>query len=78
MDRDAKRNPQVAERELLNALNEVRRVRGLKPLHAPPKPPFCSFCGEGKDQAAALVEGLNAFICDRCAAEGQQVMRKSL
>jgi hypothetical protein len=76
MDDEAKRELQMAERELLNALNDVRRTRGLEPLDAPPEPPFCSFCGEGKSEVGALVEGLNASICDQCAAEAQRLMRK--
>jgi hypothetical protein len=71
-----KRNLQVAELDLLNAFNDLRRIRGLAPLNAMPEPPFCSFCGEGKNEVGALVEGLNAFICDQCAAEAQRLMRK--
>jgi len=78
MDDKAKRNLEIAEREVLNALNDLRRLRGLQPLDAPPEPPFCSFCGEGQREVGALVEGLNAFICDQCAAEAQRLMRKPL
>jgi hypothetical protein len=78
MDDKAKRNLQIAEREVLNSLNDVRRLRGLPPLTAFPQPPYCSFCGEGKDEVGALVEGLNAFICDQCAAEAQRLMRKTV
>jgi hypothetical protein len=78
MDDETKRNLQVAEREVLNALNDLRRFRGLQALNALPEPPFCSFCGEGKNEVGALVEGLNAAICDQCAAEAQRLMRKPL
>jgi hypothetical protein len=78
MDEEAKRNLQIAEREVLNSLNDLRRLRGMQPLNAFPEPPFCSFCGEGKSEVGALVEGLNAFICDQCAAEAQRLMRTPL
>jgi len=76
MDDQEKRNLEIAERDVLNALNDVRRLRGLKPLEALPVPPFCSFCGEGKNEVRALVEGLDAIICDQCAAEAHRLMRK--
>ena len=76
MGNEAKRNLQAVQREFLSCLNDLRRFRGLEPLDALPEPPFCSFCGEGKNEVGALVEGLNAFICDQCAAEAQRLMRK--
>lgn len=60
--------------EFLKALNDIRRQRGLPPLEKLPLPPYCSFCGEGRNDVAALVEGREAFICDRCAAEAQRMM----
>jgi len=77
MDDRGKRNLNVVERDVLNALNDLRRLRGLKPLEALPEPPFCSFCGEGKNEVRALVEGLDAIICDQCAIEASRLMRKS-
>ena len=62
MNADDKRNLQIVEGDLLSAFNDLRRIRGLEPLDAMPEPPFCSFCGEGKNQVGALVEGLNAYI----------------
>lgn len=76
MNAEEKRNLKVVENDLLNAFNDLLRVRGLEPLTALPEPPFCSFCGEGKDEVGALVQGLNAYICDQCAAEAQRLMRK--
>jgi hypothetical protein len=76
MNAEDKRNLQVIEGDFLRALNDVRRIRGLEPLEAMPEPPFCSFCGEGKNEVGALVEGLNAHICDQCAAEAQRLMRR--
>ena len=76
MNPEDKRNLQIVEGELLKAFNDVRRIRGLEPLNALPEPPFCSFCGEGKNEVGALVKGLKAYICDQCAAEAQRLMRK--
>lgn len=74
MDDEAKRNLRTAEQEVLNALNDIRRLRGLAPLEKFPLPPYCSFCGEGKSDVGALLEGRDAYICDRCAKEAQKMM----
>jgi hypothetical protein len=76
MDRETERNLQVVELEVLDALNHLRKLRGLTPLDAVPEAPFCSFCGAGKSDVGALVEGVHAVICDRCATEVQRLMRK--
>jgi hypothetical protein len=78
MDDEAKRSLQIAEREVLNALNDIRKIRGKPPLSAFPQPPYCSFCGESKDEVGALVAGDSAFICDQCAAEAQRLIRKPI
>ena len=76
MDDEAKRNLQLVEQEVLKALNDVRKLRGKDPLSVFPQPPFCSFCGESRDQVAALIAGDSAFICDQCVAEAQRLIRK--
>jgi len=75
---ETKRSIELLEHGMLDTLNGIRKLRGLQPLRAFPEPPFCSFCGEGKNEVGALVEGLNAYICDQCAAEAQRLMRKPL
>lgn len=30
------------------------------------KPPFCSFCGRGRDEYDRLVQGPQAYICNLC------------
>jgi hypothetical protein len=71
-----KQNPeiQLAQAELLNALNQLRAIRGDPPLTCLPEPPFCSFCGRGKSEVGALVEGLDAHICGECADEARRLM----
>ena len=64
----------AAERELLEATNQLRAMRGYPPLSALPEPPFCSFCGRAKSEVGALVEGLDAHICRECAAEAHHLL----
>jgi hypothetical protein len=56
----------LAQRELLEAMNELRRIHGDLPLSELPKTPFCAFCGRSESDVAHLVEGLSAHICDKC------------
>jgi ClpX C4-type zinc finger protein len=74
-----KKPPEVllAERELLDATNQLRAMRGEPPLSELPTPPYCSFCGRAKSECGALVEGEmtagdNAYICQRCVAEAHR------
>jgi len=55
MDDEAKRNLQIVEGDFLSALNDIRKLRGQAPLSALPEPPFCSFCGQSKDEVRALI-----------------------
>ena len=66
----------LAEHELLEAANVLRAMRGYAPLTELPQPPFCSFCGRGKSEVGALVEGLNAHICRECAEEARHLLLK--
>lgn len=70
-------NLRIAEREVLNAINELRAFRGEQPLTESPEPPFCSFCGRSKSEVGALVEGLAAYICIDCAGEASRLLRRS-
>lgn len=65
----------LVERELLALLNEMRELQGEPPATEIPEPPFCSFCGRGKNEVGGLIEGLSAHICDACASEVWQVFR---
>ena len=66
MDDEAKRNLQIVKGDFLSALNDIRKLRGQAPLSALPEPPFCSFCGQSKDEVQALIAGDSAFICNEC------------
>ena len=67
----------LAQRELLEAANQLRAMRGYSPLSELPAPPFCSFCGRAKSEVGALVEGLGgAYICRECADEARHLLLK--
>ncbi|MET3115304.1 ATP-dependent Clp protease ATP-binding subunit ClpX [Pedobacter sp. CG_S7] len=38
----------------------------------------CSFCGSGKQDTLMLIEGLDAFICDKCVAQANQLLVQEL
>lgn len=71
---DDTREVRAAEKELLDALNQLRAIRGDPPLTEFPEPPYCSFCGRSKKEMGALVEGLDAHICADCAGEARRLL----
>ena len=73
---DEKKSPEIlaAEKDLLDATNQLRAMRGDPPLSALPEPPFCSFCGKSKSEVGALVEGFEAYICLECAGEAHRAL----
>ncbi len=77
MAQDDNFEERLARKELLDAFNEVRAVRGEPPLTEFPEPPFCSFCGKGRSETGALVEGLDAHICLLCASEAARLLRNA-
>jgi hypothetical protein len=50
-------------------LSEACKLRGepTKPSIRP-EPPFCSFCGKGKNEVRGLVQGPSVYICTECVA----------
>ena len=38
----------------------------------------CSFCGSGKQDTLMLIEGLDAFICDKCVTQANQLLAQEL
>lgn len=65
----------LAQKELLDALNQLRAIQGEPPLTKLPEPPFCSFCGRSKDEVGALVAGVSdAHICFDCAGEARRLL----
>lgn len=46
---------------------ELRRIlKEVRGIHKMGKPPFCSFCGKGKDQVSLMIEEGDVCICDKC------------
>ena len=72
MDKDNEIDYEKAKRELESSINELRRLRGKKeiPYQDIPEesePPFCYFCGKGKNQVLKMIEGpKGAYICNEC------------
>ena len=64
----------IVEKELLDALNQLRAIRGDPPLTEFPEPPYCSFCGRSKKEMSALVVGPDAHICVECAGEARRLL----
>lgn len=65
----------LAQKELLDALNQLRAIRGEPQLTKLPGPPFCSFCGRSKDEVGSLVAGVSdAHICFDCAGEARKLL----
>lgn len=38
----------------------------------------CSFCGSGKQDTLMLIEGLDAYICDKCVTQANQLLAQEL
>lgn len=38
----------------------------------------CSFCGSSKQDTLMLIEGLDAYICDKCVSQAQQLVQQEL
>ncbi|WP_219224759.1 ATP-dependent Clp protease ATP-binding subunit ClpX [Pedobacter antarcticus] len=38
----------------------------------------CSFCGSGKQDTLMLIEGLDAYICDKCVGQAQLLVQQEL
>ena len=76
MDKNDKEEEMKALRDIHKAANELRKFRGLKeiPFIENPEPPLCSFCGLGKNQYTAIVEGPGVYICDECVAMCQEIL----
>jgi hypothetical protein len=75
MDESQNSDLKLVEREFLALLNQMRELQGEAPATSLPEPPFCSFCGRGKNEVGGLIEGIAAHICDACATEVWQTFR---
>lgn len=77
----------LAQREIHDAINELRKVQGLEPLPLPSEgaaasseakhPEYCSFCGKTKDEVQKLVAGPSVFICDKCVTLAHKLLKDS-
>jgi ATP-dependent Clp protease ATP-binding subunit ClpX len=38
----------------------------------------CSFCHSGKHETLMLIEGMDAFICDKCVTQANQLLAQEL
>jgi len=72
---DSDREFELAQQEFLAMANQIRALQGEAPLTEVPQPPFCNFCGRSKSEVRALVEGIDAHICDRCVGEASRLIR---
>lgn len=53
--------------ELTATKNELRKSRGEPAEQAVrPEPPYCSFCGKGKNEVRGMVSGPSVYICAEC------------
>ena len=75
MNDDADHALEKVQHEFLVLLNELRKFRGDEPLTAMPEAPFCNFCGKSKAEVRAMVEGIDAHICDACVGEAYRLFR---
>jgi hypothetical protein len=68
-------NYQKAMRELQEAANQLRKMRGEVPKELlTPEPPFCSFCGKGKHEYRKLIQGPEVNICDECVLVSMSIL----
>ena len=39
-------------------------------------PPYCSFCGKGKDEVKTIVKGPAVYICDECVSVCRGIIKE--
>jgi hypothetical protein len=68
----------LAQRELHDALNELRKMQGQPPLPFESEGEsgleYCSFCGKKKNEVKALIAGPNVYICDECVITAHKLL----
>ena len=66
-DDEDKSNYEIARRQLHDTENELRKLHGEKPKEFKiAEPPYCSFCGQGKNQVEVMIDGPSVYICNEC------------
>ena len=64
-----------AMRELIDAENELRKMAGEpEKQYIKAEPPFCSFCGKGKNEVKAMLTGPSVYICNECVLKCQKIL----
>ena len=66
-----------AQRELKAAGDILKRLSGKPCDSSPPvEGPYCSFCGKGKTEYRQIISGPCVYICDKCVAQCQRILRQ--
>lgn len=58
-----------------DVLGDLRKQRQKKQSSTEAaEPPFCSFCGKGKNQVELMIEGPSAHICNECVTLCKEII----
>ena len=64
-----------AMQQLHEATNKLRVLAGEEPKpFTKPVAPYCSFCGKGKNEVSAMLQGPNVHICNECVRACQMLL----
>lgn len=76
----------AAQRELHEAINELRRLQGQEPIPFQPHSEqgngrhkdleYCSFCGKGKSEVQRLIAGPSVYICNECVILAKDLLNE--
>jgi len=66
---------QAAQREFLRMADDLGKFGGNDAGRSLGSLPCCNFCGRLKAEVKAMVQGLNASICDECVREAQRLIQ---
>ena len=75
----------LAQRELQDAMNTLRKLQGLEPIPFVYKEPtvssdsgrleYCSFCGKARDEVQKLIAGPYVYICNECVTIAREILK---
>lgn len=84
---DEKWQIDAASQALDRAIAELRKLEGHTmaresdgandAIPHEPIPPFCSFCGKGKNEVSQIVAGPGVCICNECVSFCQDIISES-
>ena len=67
-------NYKLARAEFKAALEQLAKLKNVKK-----EPPFCSFCGKGKNEYLHLIEGKKySKICDECIYDCMHLLEEKI